>query len=257
MTLITKKLIKSLGILLILFPFLFLLGLSFSTNWRFPSILPLEITPDNWLGLFSFSGNLFESFILSIVISVSVGLLSTFTGFLAGKYISETIIREKIIFLSYLPYTLSPVLYAASIYYYFVYFNLTGNIIGVIVGQILITFPFSIILFTGYWNSSIKNLENLVLTLGGTKLQSYLKVLIPISKRMLLIVFFQTFIISWFEYGLTTIIGVGKIQTLTIRVYQFINEANYYYAALSSCLLIIPPAFLLWFNKKYVFRKII
>ncbi|MEO1805346.1 MAG: ABC transporter permease, partial [Bacteroidota bacterium] len=62
--------------------------------------------------------------------------------------------------------------------------------------------------------------------------------------------------ISWFEYGLTTLIGVGKIQTLTLKVYQYVNEANIYFAALASCLLFLPPLILIWVNKRFVFRPI-
>jgi putative spermidine/putrescine transport system permease protein len=57
-------------------------------------------------------------------------------------------------------------------------------------------------------------------------------------------------LISWFEFGFTNFIGVGKVQTLTIKVYQFVLEANPYLAALASCLLLFPPILLLWRKKK-------
>ncbi len=72
---------------------------------------------------------------------------------------------------------------------------------------------------------------------------------------MLLICFFQTFLISWFQYGLTLLIGAGKVQTLPIKVYDYVNEANIFYAAMASCLLILPPAALLWVNKRFVFNE--
>ncbi|WP_204314462.1 hypothetical protein, partial [Klebsiella aerogenes] len=71
--------------------------------------------------------------------------------------------------------------------------------------------------------------------LGGTNIVALTSVIIPLSKPLLLVCFFQCFLISWFEYGLTSVIGYGKIQTLTIKVYQFLTEANIYYAALSCC----------------------
>ncbi len=98
-------------------------------------------------------------------------------------------------------------------------------------------------------------MEQLVQTLGGNRWQSYRRVLLPMAQGLLLVCFFQTFLISWFEYGLTTLIGVGKVQTLTLKVFQYINEANFYNAALSSSLLVLPPIILLYFNKKYLFKK--
>jgi len=132
---------------------------------------------------------------------------------------------------------------------------MAGTAIGVIVGHFLIAYPFSVIFFSGYWGERIRSMEQLVATLGGNSFQALTRVVIPISKSMLLVCFFQTFLISWFEYGLTTIIGVGKVQTLTVKVYAYISEANMYHAALSSCLLILPPVVLLWINKRYIFKK--
>lgn len=101
----------------------------------------------------------------------------------------------------------------------------------------------------------MRSMEQLVATLGGNTWQTYIKVLLPVAKGALLVCFFQTFLISWFEYGLTTIIGVGKVQTLTVKVFQYISEANIFYAALASCLLVAPPIVLLWINKRFVFVK--
>ncbi|MFT6749600.1 MAG: putative spermidine/putrescine transport system permease protein, partial [Flavobacterium sp.] len=53
--------------------------------------------------------------------------------------------------------------------------------------------------------------------------------------------------------GLTRIIGAGKIKTLTLSVFKYINEANVFYSALASCLLIIPPMLLIYINKKVLF----
>jgi len=80
-------------------------------------------------------------------------------------------------------------------------------------------------------------------------------VLIPMSKLALLICFFQTFLISWFEYGLSSVIGLGQVRTLTIAVYQYIGESNQFVAALASCLIALPPLLLLWFNQRFVFRQ--
>jgi putative spermidine/putrescine transport system permease protein len=69
--------------------------------------------------------------------------------------------------------------------------------------------------------------------------------------------FFQTFLFSWFEFGLTNMIGVGKVQTLTVRVYGFLQEANPFLAAVSSLLLMIPPFVLLLINRHFVYRKVL
>ena len=101
----------------------------------------------------------------------------------------------------------------------------------------------------------MQELEALSYTLGGSRWQTFRKVLLPLSKNAMLLCFFQVFLISWFEYGLTNLIGVGKIKTLTVSVFNFINEANIFYAALACCLLVFPPMILLYINKRFIFLK--
>jgi len=48
----------------------------------------------------------------------------------------------------------------------------------------------------------------------------------------------------------------GQVKTLTLKVYDYVGEANVFYAALASCLLIFPPALLLWANKRFLFKAV-
>jgi putative spermidine/putrescine transport system permease protein len=247
----------TLGMLCFLFafPFLFLLLLSLTNHWQFPDLVPVQLGLRNWFALFSVNSDLFAGLLLSLAISLSVAFLATGIGFITSRAVAFHPRNYQLLFAAYFPYILSPVIYAACIYFFFVKFGLAGSVGGVILAQFTIAYPFSVILFSGYWSNRLNSMEQLSATLGGNAFQTFFRVIIPVSRSMLLVCFFQTFLISWFEYGLTTIIGVGKIQTLTVKVFQYIREANPYYAAVASCLLILPPAILLWLNKTYVFKK--
>ncbi len=252
-----KPYILTLLVLLILFPFVYMVLLSMSSEWRFPEILPSYFGLKNWLKILSSDTGIFSSFFISVSISLSVATVSTLSGFFISRSVAYHPKKKALTLLTYFPYILAPVVFAACLSYFFLKMGLFGNITGIIVAQFMITFPYALIFFSSFWNERTRNLEDLVATLGGNTLQTYVKMLFPIAKGMLLICFFQTFLISWFEYGLTSIIGVGKVQTLTIKVFLFIKEANFYYGALSCCLLIFPPVVLLYLNKKYVFNKLI
>lgn len=240
---------------LFLFPVAFLLMLSAGERWIFPNLLPAGFTLQRWESLFTNSEGLLASLLLSLAIAVTVALISTLAGFYSSKHLAYHPRRNLWVRLSYFPFILSPVIYAALLYFYFIRFGLTGHVTGVILGQLLIAYPYSVILFSGFWGKRVQNMEQLVHTLGGSRWQTYRRVLWPMAQGLLLVCFFQTFLISWFEYGLTTLIGVGKVQTLTLKVFQYISEANFYNAALSSSLLVLPPVILLYFNKKYLFKQ--
>lgn len=252
-----KGILKIFIIALILFPFGFLLALSLSRQWIYPAILPKEIGFMNWQQLFGYQKNLWESLGLSLLISSFVAFSATSLGFFMGRFIAYHPQKSTLLKLAYFPYVISPVVYATCLNIYFNYYDLSGTWLGVILAQCIITFPFCMILFSGYWNENLKAVEQLVATLGGNSRQTLFKVLIPMSRNILLLSFFQAFLISWFEYGLTNLIGIGKVNTLTIMVFRYIGEANIYIAALASCLLVIPPLFLLWFNKKFVWKQLL
>lgn len=234
------------------FPIIILLLLSFSLNWSFPNILPKTFTTTDYREFLLKNNDLKQSFFNSLFIAVSVSFVATLGGFLSSRWIAYHKRKNLFLTLTYFPFALSPVIFAICLKFYFLKSGLAGNLPGVILAQLIITVPYSTIFFISFWNDSVKNYNHIAFTLGSSSLNSYLKIIFPLAKTFLITCFFQCFIISWFEYGLTTIIGYGKVETLTIKVFQFIGEANIFYAALSSCLLIVPPILLLWLNKKFV-----
>lgn len=237
-------------------PVLYLLILSLARQWRFPSVLPEIWSIANWIGLLKNQGDLLRSLFISSLISITVAALSTSLGFRMSRTIAFHPWKNLLTAFTYLPFVFSPVIFASVLNFYFIYFNFSGMVPGIMLAQLFITLPFTLLLFVDYWDMKLKSLEDLVSTLGGNSSQAFFKVIVPVSKNMLLLCFFQVFLISWFDYGLTSVIGVGKIQTLTIKVFQYISEANPFYAAVSSCLLMIPPMILLFINKKFLFNTL-
>lgn len=252
----TKSVLAAVLTLLCIGPFVYLIGLSLVNDWPYPDIFPSSFSADLWVRMGRGSGALASSFVLSLGISVAVALSSTAAGFMTGKYIAYHRHKQALLFLAYIPYIMSPVILGTCLMYLYIKGNLTGSVGGVMLAQTMFAYGFSIVFFSAFWNARIRSLEDLVYTLGGSVMHAYKTVLLPISKNALLICFFQTFLISWFQYGLTLLIGSGKVQTLPIKVYEYVGEANIYYAALASCLLVIPPALLLWANKRFVFKTV-
>ena len=250
-----KKL--TLGLLLALFilPFGYLLVLSLASEWRFPDLSPMGWTLEHWNDLGSAGGNWADSLITSLVLALSVGLISTSLGFLTAWQLASHPLRQTWLLLAYFPYAFSPVVYAHCIKFFFNVSDLSGTLPGVMIAQCILTYPFAILLFFNHFDHQLKAMEDLTYTLGGSAKVVLWKVLAPVSRTALLICFFQIFLISWFEYGLTSVIGLGQVRTLTISVYQYIGESNIYVAALASCLVSLPPLLLLWLNQRFVFKK--
>lgn len=247
----------TLGILWLSFliPFGLLVYLSLSTQWYYPSLVSHPFTLSHWESFFTGSSGLFKSAGLSVFISLTVSFFATSGGFFISRGIAYHTKSRWWLVSAYFPYVIAPVVLAVMLNYYFLQIGFSGTLIGVMAAQLLITLPYAIIFFYGYWNQNIRNLENLVATMGGNFIQKIKHGSLPSAKGLLVICFFQCYLISWFEYGLTQFIGIGKVETLTIMVYRFVAESNPYLAALAGTLLIVPPIILLFVNRKFIFQK--
>jgi len=247
----------ALGILLLSFiiPFGVLIYLSVSTQWYYPSLVSHTFTLSNWMSFFDGRTGLFESTGLSLFISLAVSIIATLGGFFISRGMVYYTTNRWWLVSAYFPYVIAPVVLAVMLNYYFLQLGLSGTVFGVMAAQLLITLPYAVILFHGYWNRNIRNFENLVATLGGSFIDKIKHAILPSARGLLTVCFFQCFLISWFEYGLTQFIGIGKVETLTIMVYRFVAESNPYLAALAGTVLIIPPLLLLFVNRKFIIRK--
>jgi len=234
----------------VLFPLVFLLGLSLSQYWQFPEVLPQNWSFQHWRNSLFQQGDILESLLLSLGLSLTLASLVSVFAFFFSKYIAYSQYRQLFMRLTLVPYILSPVVLAVIFQYYFTVANLSGHFIGVLVAQLFFALPFGIVIFNNFWNEKLKAIEQLSFTLGASPQQSLFQVILPLSKPAIVLCFFQSFLVSWFEYGLTQFIGLGKVKTLTVMVFNFINEANIFYAALACVLLILPPIILLYLNKK-------
>ncbi|MCB0637452.1 MAG: hypothetical protein KDC54_12575 [Lewinella sp.] len=245
--------LRILLVLAILFPFAFLVLLSVGRQWVFPALWPEEWSLANWAEALASHGGLGATLGRSLGISLVVATVGTGLGFWSSQALTATRAGRWLLQLAYLPYIFAPVILAACLQYYFLVLDVVGQLNGVLLAQLFIAYPFAVILLSGFWNDRLRATQQLAATLGASPRQAYWRVLLPMARGPLLVCFFQTFLISWFEYGLTTLIGLGKVQTLTLAVFQYVNEANIFFAAVAGVLLAVPPVLMLWLNKRYIF----
>src|SRR6056297_783083 len=251
----TKRIALTVLALSFLIPFGVLIYLSVSTQWYYPSLISHPFTLSNWQSFLDGQSGVFKSTGLSLFISLMVSTISTSSGFFISRSLVYHTKSRWWLVSAYFPYVIAPVVLAVMLNYYFLQLGLSGTVFGVMSAQLLITIPYAVILFHGFWNRNIRNFENLVATLGGGFIHKIKHAILPSARGLLTVCFFQCFLISWFEYGLTQFIGIGKVETLTIMVYRFVAESNPYLAALAGTVLIIPPLLLLFVNRKFIIRK--
>ena len=252
----TRNLLFISLILFFFLPFVLLLLLALGQYWQFPQVLPTNYTIDALARVLAADSGLLSGLGLSLGVSSTVAVVATGLGFVIARAIAKTARPDRWTTLSYLPYALPPVLLAVLIQPAIIGLHLSGSLGGVLLGLLLITLPFTTLFFRSFWSQQAAQFEGLALTLGCRPAQVMTRVLLPLARPLLVTCLFQTFLIGWFDFGLTSFLSVGKIRTLPVQVFIYIGEANSRLAAVASLLLILPPALLLWFNKTVMAPRI-
>ena len=238
------------------FPFAVLALLSVSGPSEFPALWPEGLRFDRWTGVLFGDRTLIGSLAVSMLVSTTVGLVAAAAGFVTARAVCDHPQRRSLLLLAYLPFAASPVVLGFCLLYLYIRLGLVATVAGVVWSHTIFAYAFALLFWVPFWSVEKRAYEDLVRTLGGTRLDAYRRVLLPLSKGPFLICFFQAFLISWFQYGLTLLVGSGKVDTLPLRVYAYVSEANLGYAAVASGLLLIPPLLLSWLNLRVIGRPV-
>ncbi|MEQ9105498.1 MAG: hypothetical protein RIE53_12480 [Rhodothermales bacterium] len=146
---------------------------------------------------------------------------------------------------AWLPFALSPVIVGILLLAVHLKTGLAGSWSGVFLSHLVFAYAFAFILMEGFWRRDMHALEQLARTLGARGWPLWRQAMLPALARPVALVLVQTFLISWFQYGLTLLVGSGRIQTLPLLVFGFVREADVYLAAAAGLLLVIVPLVML------------
>jgi putative spermidine/putrescine transport system permease protein len=225
-------------------PFLYLLTASVALEWRFPDLLPGVWSGAYWQELFH-QHHWWSALGTSTGLALAVAVSGATMGLGCARGLSRHPRGHAWIRWCYLPYGFSPVIYACCMQFFYHRSGLAGHWAGVYLAQTILVFPLAVLLLFPYFDEKLKGMEDVSATLGASAWQITRRVLWPMLQGPVRLVFFQLFLISWFDYGICQVIGLGQVRSLTLLVFQYIGEANLAWAALASCIIGVPPL-LLW-----------
>lgn len=250
-----SKLLTTILVLLFALPFGLLGLLAVGEGWRFPEALPPTYSLAQLRGVVAGGNDLLAGLGRSLLLAATVAVLATAGGFVVARAVAGARRPGRWTALSYLPYALPPVLFAVLIQPFIIRMHLSGSMGGVLLGLLLIALPFATLLLSSFWTQRATEYEQLARTLGCTPRQALRRVLLPLAAPLLRTTLVQTFLLGWFDFGLTNVLSVGKVRTLTVQVFTYVGEANGPLAAVASLLLVLPPMLLLLANKSALLRK--
>lgn len=223
--------------MLCVLPYVVLVWLSCGSGWEWPRLVPSRMDGLAWQR--ALSGSNGRAALQGAGLSLTVALCSTVSGLLISRCLSEAG-SLRVRGLLYLPLLTSPAIAAGCLFDLMARIQLAGSWLGVFLVQCVYGTSFAAVLFAGVREPASRRREQLVRSLGGGDVAVWRHVVLPDVRGLLPLCLFQTALLSWLDYGLTTVVGGGRVQTLTMRLFSQIREGGVSQAAASSLLLTVP-----------------
>jgi len=225
--------------LAIISPYVLLVLISLGQVWSFPVLKPDRIDLSPWLRFLADRDRLTEALATSLGMSLIVGIVGTFCGLWVGRAVRHSA-GQLPRFAVYLPFVLSPVIVGISLYELMVRLNLASTFLGTVLVQLMFATSLTGVYFSEFWSPKVDRLEQLVKSLGGGRWAVMRHALWPSLSRVIVVCFIQAALFSWLDYGLVSVVGGGRVRTVTVSLFGFLREANVNQAAQAALVLLLP-----------------
>jgi multiple sugar transport system permease protein len=134
-------------------------------------------------------------------------------------------------------------------------FGLLDHLGSLVITYLAITVPFSIFILVGYFESLPDELDKAARVDGCSRLQTMLRVYLPLALPALVAVVLFTFLTSWNEFLLALMFTqTPKSQTMPIVVASFASDFTISFAFINAAgvLAVVPPVLMAVIFERYI-----
>lgn len=213
--------------------------LSLGSGWTYPHLGPDRLDGQPWRTMFRQSSVLVDAIAMSAAVAFAVATASTIAGLMTAKRVAVPA-RGWGRWLALTPFVLSPVIVAICWQDLFIRVGLASSVLGVMLAQSIFAYGFATVFFSELWDRELHRYEALIATLGGGWRARLRHAWWPRMGRLFMIAWFQTGLFSWLDYGLVSVIGGGRVVSVTMVLFASLREANLNQAMQAGLLLMLP-----------------
>ena len=257
---ISAYLLLILAILIVFFPLLWMLSVSFRPNIEVmqmpPHWLPEVFTFDGYRKIFS-SSRYLVVFLNTTIISLLVTALSLVLGAMAGYALARFQFAGQRVVLMFLITTQMFPLVLLCIPYFriFITLGLYDTRTSLVIIYLTFTHPFCILMLRSYFINIPRDIEEAAMVDGCTRLGAIFRTLVPISYPAFVSAGLYTFLLAWNEFLFAVVlIESWENRVLTMAIYslmaEFVTDWNAMMAF--SVLASLPLVMVLIFLQRYM-----
>lgn len=219
-------------IIMVGFPLLWMIISSFKPGTELfnvpPKVFPTVFSLEWYKQAFS-NKNVIHYFLNSlkiagIVMVVDMGI-GTLTAYSVTRfsYKGSRLLRMSIL----AAYCIPPIMLMIPLYKIMAALHLTGSHVGVIIGHLTITLPFSVWLLISFFRKLPREIDEAAMIDGANEWQVFVQIDFPLCISGILSTGIMAFIMSWNEFLLSSVlINKETMKTLTVGISNYISSTH-------------------------------
>ncbi|ERI93821.1 ABC transporter, permease protein [Clostridiales bacterium oral taxon 876 str. F0540] len=235
-----------------LLPIAILLLWSISGKWNWPNILPQNYNLRAYRYILENGNQLLKVVFFSIGLSLSVTFITILFSIPAAKALGTfNFIGKRLVEILILtPLIIPSITIATGIHIFFIRLGLADTLLGVIIIHLFPCLPYGVRMLKNVYEVIGNSYEIQARVLGASRLKTFLNITLPLLMPAIISASNLIFVVSFSQYLLTLIIGGGKIMTLAVIMFPFIQDGDQTMAgALSIVFISVSFVFLIIFEK--------
>jgi multiple sugar transport system permease protein len=244
-------------LMVFLLPFIWLIITSFKNPadiWARPPIWIFKPTLDNYMNVV-FEKQLPLYTMNSIIIATVTTLFAVAFGFPAAYSMARFKTGGKALYFDYLTFFMfPPIVVAIPLFLLMKNVGLVDTRIGVVLAHLTFSIPFVVLMMRGIFLDTPLEVEEAALIDGCTRLQAFLKVVIPLAKPGIVASAILVFIFSWNELLFALILTYSRSPTVPILASLTIEAHRIRWGLMTAIgtMTVIPVVIITFFIRKYI-----
>lgn len=249
---------------IVLIPVVWIVMSSFNKgqNLSTASFIPKQITASNYIELFR-QTDFGSWFINSLSIAILNAGISVILILLTAWILSRFHFKGKktglltLLVLSMFPSFLS----MTAVYTLFIVLELINKPIALVILYVAGAIPYNVWLVKGYIDGIPSSLDEAAYMDGSSKLNTFVKIIVPMSKPIIVYCAVSQFMMPWMDYIIPNLLLTGnKNKTVAVGLYSMISNdqnANFTLFAAGAVIVAVPITILYLLFQKFLVQGIV
>ena len=178
------------------------------------------------------------SFKLALVVAVVATALGLSAAVLLNRFVfpGRELLRAAIM----APLVAPLIVLAAGLYYMFVKAGMTGTFISLVLGHMVVAFPYATVVIGASLEQTDRRLEDAAVGLGASRVRAFFEITLPIIRSSVIVAALFCFLISFDEVIISVFLAGPETMTLPRVMWDSIRfEISPTLAAVSTILTVI------------------